>query len=1073
MKLLQLSICLGFILGFSQTKEKQQAIIATYDQVTIQKLKSEVANYQNRFLRLKNRNQHIPTRIFEHDSTYQELADFLEDGTPVYLSLYNANAAKSTRANTLNSGGLLGLQLDGQNMTSGVWDGGPTRRSHQEFGDRALLGDAATTLNGNSTHATHVSGTVAATGVSAEAKGMAPLSSVLTYDWNNDTAEMIEAASQGLLLSNHSYGVPPNNVPSWFIGAYTTKAQQWDAVARTFPFFLSVSAAGNSGNFTNPDPSTFGYDKLTGEKNSKNNLVVANAQDANIDANGNLISVNINSSSSQGPSDDLRIKPDITGNGTGLFSPSATSDTSYSTLSGTSMASPNVMGTLLLLQQHHNNLYQRFMKAATLKGLACHTADDLGNVGPDAVYGWGLMNAKTAAEVLTNNGLSAIVLEENLKQNAVYTKTVKSIIGQPLKASISWTDLPGVTNNGVLNDNTPVLVQDLDLRILKNGNEFFPWKLRSDASLPATRDGDNFVDNLEQVLIDNPDGGEYTIQVTHKGQLVDNQQAFALIVTGIDSDFNLLPIANFLTTCSDQSLTFNLSFKTTTTNPVVLSVADLPIGVNTMFSSNNLTTNQTIQLTLSNLNNVPFGDYSFKVLMTDGTKNEELILYFNLFQTNFEPLVLINPANESNGISNNLNFTWQQDPNAKLYNVQVSLNPNFENLVINENTTETQLFISDLQDDTVYYWRVINSNDCGVATQVPFYTFRTGSLDCNLEYIATDYSSASIATTAFATASVPLVVEDTFNIGNIKVFTNISHTWIQDMTISLVAPVALNNQKVTLIEEACGSQDDINVSISDAGGDIVCATNPGISGHIKPQEFLSQFNGQNAQGTWKLNVLDSYNQDGGLVNEFKIQFCEVVTSVNNLELLKQPVLTTTNSNKIINNSELLASTISESSAQQIFTLVALPEKGDLLFNGTAVGIGTQISQEDINNNLLVYSNALANEDVDAFVVSVTNNSDGWLTNQLIEIFINEPLSVDVFEKNNDFWYPNPASDVLFLSSLNKPTKVEIFDLSGRLVNHQNINDNQQNIPVSHLQQGVYLIRTHYENEIVTQKIIKK
>ena len=40
------------------------------------------------------------------------------------------------------------------------------------------------------------------------------------------------------------------------------------------------------------------------------------------------------------------------------------------------MASPNVAGSLLLLQEHYNNLNGEFMKSATLKGLACHTATD-------------------------------------------------------------------------------------------------------------------------------------------------------------------------------------------------------------------------------------------------------------------------------------------------------------------------------------------------------------------------------------------------------------------------------------------------------------------------------------------------------------------------------------------------------------------------------------------------------------------------------------------------------------------------------------------------------------------------
>ena len=82
----------------------------------------------------------------------------------------------------------------------------------------------------------------------------------------------------------------------------------------------------------------------------------------------------------------------FSGNGTTLNSTTSTGDNQYTSLSGTSMASPNVMGTLLLLQQHYSNLYQKFIRSSTLKGLACHTADDAGNAGPDAKFGWGLLN---------------------------------------------------------------------------------------------------------------------------------------------------------------------------------------------------------------------------------------------------------------------------------------------------------------------------------------------------------------------------------------------------------------------------------------------------------------------------------------------------------------------------------------------------------------------------------------------------------------------------------------------------------------------------------------------------------
>src|SRR5690606_25511411 len=111
------------------------------------------------------------------------------------------------------------------------------------------------------------------------------------------------------------------------------------------------------------------YDKLVGFGTAKNNLVVASAQDAVVDIYGNLSEEPVMAgNSSQGPTDDLRIKPDITGNGVEVYSTDSTSGYRY--LSGTSMATPNVMGSLMLLQQHYNNENGEFMRAATLKGLA-------------------------------------------------------------------------------------------------------------------------------------------------------------------------------------------------------------------------------------------------------------------------------------------------------------------------------------------------------------------------------------------------------------------------------------------------------------------------------------------------------------------------------------------------------------------------------------------------------------------------------------------------------------------------------------------------------------------------------
>ncbi len=189
------------------------------------------------------------------------------------------------------------------------------------------------------------------------------------------------------------------------------------------------------------------YDKLVGNKNSKNNLVVANADNPLINPNGSgeLLSMSINSGSSQGPSDDGRIKPDITADGTSVYSSISTSDTAYSTYNGTSMSAPNTTGTLLLLQQYYNQLNTKYMRAATLKGLACHTADESPSVpGPGPIFGWGLLNAKRAAETIlgdTNN--TALIVETSLSPGQTYTRTFNVSGTSQLSATLCWTDPPG------------------------------------------------------------------------------------------------------------------------------------------------------------------------------------------------------------------------------------------------------------------------------------------------------------------------------------------------------------------------------------------------------------------------------------------------------------------------------------------------------------------------------------------------------------------------------------------------------------------------------------------------------
>ncbi|MDG5491174.1 immunoglobulin-like domain-containing protein [Psychroserpens sp. SPM9] len=534
---------LSVLTAYSQTSPQKEQIISRYDQQAIQDLskrleqEAKAEKVRANLLAIQNG---WPL-IIKNEDYYMELQKVTSDGKPIYYRTFNVSAARSTRANHLNSGGSLGLNLDGQNMTAHVWDGGLARTTHQEYdgpggNNRFSIGDGTTALH---YHSAHVTGTIIASGVVANAKGMAPQASAVGYDWNNDTSEATSASGNGMLISNHSYGFAARNpntgqpwLPDYYFGGYITESRDWDEIMYNAPYFLMVVAAGNDGsdNSANGAPldGNASYDKLSGHATSKNNMVVANAQDANIDANGNLISVTINSSSSEGPTDDYRIKPDITGNGTSVYSTYESSNTAYNSITGTSMASPNVAGSLLLLQQHANNVNGNYMRAATLKGLALHTADDAGTNGPDAIYGWGLMNTKRAAEAITNNGNESKIEELTLSNGQSYQITVDSDGINDLYASISWTDRAG-TATTTANSNNAVLVNDLDIRVTKGGTTYTPWRL---TGVTTNGQGDNNKDPYERVDVANA-SGTYTITITHKGTLTGGSQNYSLIVTGL------------------------------------------------------------------------------------------------------------------------------------------------------------------------------------------------------------------------------------------------------------------------------------------------------------------------------------------------------------------------------------------------------------------------------------------------------------------------------------------------------------------------------------------------------------
>ena len=275
-----------------------------------------------------------------------------------------------------------------------------------------------------------------------------------------------------------------------------------------------------------------GYRTIKANAATKNGIVVGAV-------NGEK---NMTSFSGWGPTKTGQTKPDVVGNGYRLPRLLSASGgyLEVNKGSGTSYSAPSVTGTAVLLVEHFQNLWEdpeSILKdttnskrpfSATIKALLIHTAEDLGNEGPDYQFGWGLIDAKGAADFLTkaNKPKSDKFLLERVHSQRQNIQLISD--GQkPLKVTMAWTDKPGQN-----------IVNDLDLRVREvtaNGSEtYYPWSLNPNKpDRNATANRPNKLDNVEQVLIkETKKDAKYVILVD--GDIDDSEysQYYSLLIEG-------------------------------------------------------------------------------------------------------------------------------------------------------------------------------------------------------------------------------------------------------------------------------------------------------------------------------------------------------------------------------------------------------------------------------------------------------------------------------------------------------------------------------------------------------------
>ena len=485
------------------------------------------------------------------DGTGYSIIGFDAQNRPITSGTMANKAAITTNVHLVSQNvgfdATYGANIDGGGFAAIVQDIGNVHL-HAEIADRTEVRE--TNNHPDRWHSTHVAGIIGSQGLLERAQGMAPAVDLWSYV-QSSTSEIYGAGMSTAfepdtaIVGNASGNAPDNPAQS---GIYNSSDRAFDIAMFDTPYYLQFYAAGNSGRD--------GWETIAvGLQDTKNSVTVANVKDVARGSDGSITGdVKVSPGSSRGPIDDGRIKPDLAANGDSVYS--IYNDTTYRNLTGTSMASPNAAGSAINLQDYYSKRFTgQLMRAATLKTLMIHTADDVGNRAGDYLFGWGLINTLAGAQLiqsLADGEIEHVIREADLENNTVDTIQFFHDGNGPLRATLGWFD-PGGLSTSSSNDRTADLRNDLDLRLIApSGAMYQPFVMPYVTSGFQTNQieslavpGDNTTDNIEMIYLANAaEAGLWQVQISHKDNLENSfaaamtHQPYSLVLSGADPENN-------------------------------------------------------------------------------------------------------------------------------------------------------------------------------------------------------------------------------------------------------------------------------------------------------------------------------------------------------------------------------------------------------------------------------------------------------------------------------------------------------------------------------------------------------
>jgi len=179
------------------------------------------------------------------------------------------------------------------------------------------------------------------------------------------------------------------------------------------------------------------------------------------------------------------------------------------------------------------------------------------------------------------------------------------------------------------------------------------------------------------------------------------------------SCFKSLRISDdFAYLCPGKSTTVGLTLSEAFQDDVQLFATDIPEGIQLRFIDNPLQAGASTSITIKADSQIVSSEYVLTISATDGmdTIQTEMLL-----GTTDKPgaFNLVEPLGGSVDLDTDGRLRWQNSPNALYYEVSIATDPDFQQVVAEEQTPDNFFFYQGLEYSQTYFWKVEAVSPCG------------------------------------------------------------------------------------------------------------------------------------------------------------------------------------------------------------------------------------------------------------------------------------------------------------------------------------------------------------------------